>query len=118
LDVLLIIDSQGAAALRRQSVDALYIFILPPSLDALEQRLRQRNADNEASMRARLSIAPMEMAQYRDYDYVIVNDDLKAATQKLQAIILADRCRPTRLKRRDPIFAQLDGWTHELGLST
>ena len=58
------------------------------------------------------------MAQYRDYDYVIVNDDLKSATQELQAIILADRCCLPRLNRRYPIFDQLDGWTHERGPST
>ena len=117
-DVLLIIDYQGAAALRRQHVDALYIFILPPSLAALKQRLRQRNADNEASVRTRLAVAPMEMVQYRNYDHVIVNDDLKSATQQLQAIILADRCCLPRLNRRYPIFAELDGWIHERGPST
>ena len=118
LDVLLVIDYQGAAALRQQGVDALSIFILPPSLAALEQRLRQRNADNEASLRRRLAIAPTEMAQYEDYDYVIVNDDLASATQQLQAIILADRCRLRRLDRRYPIFAELDGWIHARGSST
>ena len=117
-DVLLIIDCQGAAALRRQSLEALYVFILPPSLGALEERLRQRSADDEASMRTRLSIAPAEMAQYRDYDYVIVNDDLKSATQQLQAIIFADRCCLPRLNRRYLIFDELDGWTHERGPST
>ena len=117
-DVLLVINYQGAAALRRQRVDALYIFILPPSLAALEQRLRQRNADNEASMRTRLAIAPTEMAQYRDYDYVVVNDDLKSATQQLQAIILADRCCLPRLNRQYPIWAELDGWIHERGPSS
>ena len=109
LDVLLVIDYQGATALRQQTVDAVYIFVLPPSLAALEQRLRQRNGDNEPSLRARLAVAPTEMAQYQSYDYVIVNDDLKSATQQLQAIILADRCRLRRLDRRYPIFAELDG---------
>jgi guanylate kinase len=118
LDVLLVIDYQGAAALRQQGVDALSIFILPPSLAALEQRLRQRNADNEASLRRRLAIAPTEMAQYEDYDYVIVNDDLASATQQLQAIILADRCCLPRRDRRYPIFAELDGWIHARGSST
>jgi guanylate kinase len=118
LDVLLVIDYQGAAALRQQHVDALYIFVLPPSMAALEQRLRQRNADHEASLRTRLAIAPTEIAQYQDYDYVIVNDDLKSATQQLQAIILADRCRLPRLDRRYAIFAELDGWRHDRVPST
>jgi guanylate kinase len=115
LDVLLVIDCQGAAALRRQHVEALYTFILPPSLADLEQRLRQRDVDNEASIRTRLSNAPAEMVQYRDYDYVIVNDDVKSAALQLQAIILADRCCLTRLTPHYPIFAELDGWLHERG---
>lgn len=113
LDVLLVIDHQGAASLRQQHVDAVYIFILPPSWAALEQRLGQRDSDNETVMRARLAIAPMEMAQYERYDYVVVNDDLGSATQQLQAIIVADRCRVERLDRRYGIFAELDEWRHE-----
>jgi guanylate kinase len=117
LDVLLVIDYQGAASLRQQRVEALYIFILPPSLAVLEQRLRQRNADNEAALRRRLAVAPTEMAHYRHYDYVIVNEDRESATQQLQAIIAADRCRVERLDRRFPIFAELDGCLHERGAS-
>ena len=109
LDVLLVIDYQGASTLRQQGVDALYIFILPPSLGTLEQRLRQRNSETEAALQHRLAIAPTEMAQYRHYDYVIINDDLESARQQLQAIILADRCRVDRLNRQYPIFAELDG---------
>lgn len=109
LDVLLVIDYQGAASLRQQRVNALYVFILPPSLAALAQRLRRRNADNDAALHTRLSIAPTEMAQYRHYDYVIVNDELASATQQLRAIIVADRCHVGRLDRRYPIFAELDG---------
>ena len=109
LDVLLVLDYQGAASLRQQRLDALSIFILPPSLKALEQRLRQRNSETEATLQRRLAIAPTEMAQYRHYDYVIINDDRESAVQQLQAIILADRCRVERLNRRYPIFAELDG---------
>jgi guanylate kinase len=117
IDVLLVIDHQGAASLRQQRVDALYIFVLPPSLAALEQRLRRRNSDNDAALHARLAIAPTEMAQYQHYDHVIVNDDLESAAQQLQAIIVADRCRVERVDRRYPIFAELDGWLHERGAS-
>jgi guanylate kinase len=112
-DVLLVIDYQGAAALRRQQVAATYIFVLPPSLAELERRLRARNVDDEAALRRRLAIAPREMAHYADYDYVIVNDDLEAATRQLQAIVLAERCRVQRLSRSYPIFAELDAWVHE-----
>jgi guanylate kinase len=109
LDVLLVIDYQGAATLRQQGLDALYIFILPPSLATLEQRLRQRNSETEATLQRRLAIAPTEIAQYRHYDYVIINDDRESAAQQLQAVILADRCRVDRLNRQYPIFAELDG---------
>jgi guanylate kinase len=115
LDVFLLIDHQGAASLRRQQVDALYIFILPPSLAALEQRLRERDSDSDTVMRARLAVAPTEMAQYQHYDYVVVNDELETATQQLQAIIVADRHRVERLDRRYTIFAELDEWRHERG---
>jgi guanylate kinase len=89
-------------------VEALYIFILPPSMEELERRLRQRNAEEEAELDRRLVVARQEMAQYHRYDYVIVNDDLEAATVHLQAIILAQRCRVGYLSRNDAIFAQLD----------
>jgi guanylate kinase len=110
LDVLLVIDYQGAAALRQQKVEALYIFILPPSLAALEQRLRQRNSDPNEALRIRLAVAPSEIAQFQHYDYVLVNDELESAAQQLQAIIVADRCRLERLDRRYPIFSELDGY--------
>jgi guanylate kinase len=99
-------------SLRKQGVDAIYIFILPPSLEELERRLRQRHSEGETALRARLAIAPQEMAHYHRYDYVIMNDDFEAATRQLQAIILADRSRVERLNRQYPIFAELDGWTH------
>jgi guanylate kinase len=117
LDVLLVIDYQGAATLRRQGIEALYIFVLPPSLETLEQRLRQRHSENEAALRKRLAIAPAEMAQYQHYDYIIINDDFESAARQLQAIILADRCRVDRLNRQYPIFAEVDGWIHERGAS-
>lgn len=115
LDVLLVIDYQGAATLRHQGTEALYIFILPPSLETLEQRLRQRNSENEAALHSRLAMAPTEMAQYQHYDYIIINDDFDWAARQLEAIILADRCRVDRLNRQYPIFAELDGWIHERG---
>ncbi len=109
LDVLLVIDYQGAASLRQQGIEALYIFILPPSMEELERRLRRRNSEAEEPLRRRLATARQEMAQYRLYDYVIVNDDLQSAAAKLQAIILAERCCVRRLKREQPIFAQIGG---------
>src|SRR5919106_4706708 len=79
LDVLLVIDYQGAAALRQQKVGAISIFILPPSLAELERRLRARNVDDAAALRRRLATAPREMGHYSCYDYLIVNDDFEEA---------------------------------------
>lgn len=113
LDVLLVIDYQGAAALRQQRVEAIYIFILPPSLAELERRLRARNVDDEAALRQRLAMAPREIVHYPCYDYVIVNDEFETARRQLQAIILADRCRVQRLGHSYTIFAELEGCGHE-----
>jgi guanylate kinase len=117
LDVLLVIDYQGAATLRRGGLAGLYIFVLPPSLEVLQQRLRQRNSEDEAALRRRLDAAPTEMSQFRHYDYVIINDDLASSTRQLQAIILADRCRVERLNRQYPIFAELGRCVHERSTS-
>ena len=87
-----------------------------PSLAALEQRLRQRNADNEASFHTRLAIAPTEMAHYRDY-YVIVNDDRSQPRNSSRRLSLPIAVA-SRLNRRYPIFAEMDGWIHERGPST
>jgi len=113
LDVLLVIDYQGAAKIRQGGLTALSIFVLPPSMAALRQRLRQRNSEDEKTLRQRLAIAPTEMRRFRDYDYIIVNDDLTTAVQQLQAIIVADRCRVERLNCQYPIFAELDGLAYE-----
>lgn len=113
LDVLLVIDYQGAAKIRQGGLAALSIFILPPSMEALQRRLRQRKSEDEKTLRRRLAIAPTEMLQFRDYDYVVVNDHLATTIQQLQAIILADRCRVERRDRQYPIFTELDGWVHE-----
>jgi guanylate kinase len=112
LDVLLVIDYQGAAKIRQGGLAALSIFVLPPSMAALRQRLRQRNSEDEKALQRRLAIAPTEMRQFREYDYVVVNDDLTTAVQQLQAIIVADRCRVERLTCQYPIFAEVDGLVH------
>lgn len=109
LDVLLVIDYQGAAAIRSKGLAALYVFVLPPSMATLQQRLRQRNSEDESALQQRLAMAPIEMQHYRHYDYVIINDDLAVATQQLHAIIVADRCRVERLRPRYPIVVELDG---------
>jgi len=97
-DVILSIDVQGAAALRKLSWPVVSIFILPPSFDVLAERLRARKTDAWPSVEHRLSIAREEVWHYRDFDYVIINDRLEDALALLEAIILAERHRRERLE--------------------
>ena len=96
-DVLLDIDTQGAAQLRARYPDAVLIFILAPSVKELEQRLRGRRSNMDADIERRLVRAREEIALWRQYDYLIVNRDVKEAMEQLESIILAERCRVARL---------------------
>jgi guanylate kinase len=95
-DVILTIDIQGAAQARKLFPDAISVFIMPPSLDALTRRLESRGTDTERDRRLRLNSALHEMEQYVDFDYVVINDDLNRAIDELIAIITAERCRMAR----------------------
>lgn len=95
-DVILTIDIQGAAQARKLFLDAISVFIMPPSLDALTRRLESRGTDTERARRLRLDSALHEMEQYIDFDYVVINDDLNRAIDELVAIIMAERCRTAR----------------------
>ncbi len=92
-DVLMEIDWQGAQQIREHYADALHIFILPPSLSILEQRLTQRGEDSPEVISKRLLAATSEMAQAGHFDYVIVNDRLSEALVQLQSIVTAANCR-------------------------
>jgi len=96
-DVVLDIDTQGAASLRRLHPDAVSIFIVPPSWAMLEQRLRHRQSDAEAEIQRRLQRAREEVKHYTEYRYIIVNDTFARAAEQLKTIILAERCRSTRV---------------------
>jgi guanylate kinase len=93
VDLLLDLDVQGAAQVRLKFPDAVTVFILPPSYDALERRLRGRGAGNDRSTEHRLAAAAEEMALYREYDYTVINDDLERTVVNLKAIVRAARCR-------------------------
>ncbi|HEX5085573.1 MAG TPA: guanylate kinase [Blastocatellia bacterium] len=95
-DVILTIDIQGAAQARKLFPDAISVFIMPPSLDALAERLENRGTDTASDRRLRLDSAFHEMEQYVDFDYVVINDDLNRAIDELVAIIAAERCRTAR----------------------
>ncbi len=97
-DVVLVIDVQGARQVKSRGVDHTSIFVLPPSFQVLEQRLRGRSKDTEDQMQRRLETARSEASTYQDYDYVVVNDDLETTVVRLQEIIAAERSRCHRMK--------------------
>ena len=103
-DVILTIDVQGATQARVLFPDALGVFVLPPSREILLQRLETRGANAAEDLQIRLINALYELAQFKHFDYVIINDDLKRATSELLAIITAERCR---LKQRGEIAEQI-----------
>lgn len=111
-DVLLVIDVQGAAQLRGTGIDAVHVFVLPPSWQALEKRLtgREPGADTTRSSLAdeRLAVARQESAQYAAYDYVLINDCFAEALAALKAIVLAERHR-VRHANPAPILQLLNG---------
>ena len=93
-DVVLVIDVQGARQVRKRSAETIGVFVLPPSFEALERRLRGRSKDPEAAIRRRLATAREEIGAVGEYDYVVVNDALEACVDRLRAIVLAERARP------------------------
>ena len=92
-DLVLVIDVQGARQVRARCPETVGIFVLPPSYDVLEQRLRGRSKDSEAAMQRRLATARAEIAAFVEYDYVVVNDELDACVARMHAIVLAERAR-------------------------
>ena len=101
-DILLEIDWQGAQQVRRRFSDAVGIFIMPPSLDELERRLRGRGTDSAEVIARRLAAARDEMSHVGEFEYVIINNQLQEALGDLLAALRASRLRPTRQRARHP----------------
>ena len=97
-DAILDIDVQGAKQLREEFPGGVYIFILPPSLEVLRQRLEGRMANVKIEIEKRLKVAAAEIKRYREYDYVIVNQVFDNAFEELASIIIANRARTERIK--------------------
>lgn len=96
-DLLLAIDVQGAAQIRASKVDAVFIFLIPPSWEVLAARLQQRGSESPAVQKQRIAIAHEELARYTEYDYMVMNDQLSTAAEVLKTIILAERYRVPRM---------------------
>jgi len=96
VDVILDIDTQGAKQIKAKYDAAVYIFIMPPSLEILEERLRNRKSDNDEEIKKRMQRAHEEIKDYNMYDYIVVNQDFERALVELRSIVIAARCT-TRL---------------------
>lgn len=104
IDLVLTIDVQGSRQVRSRLPEAVAVFVLPPSLEVLESRLRGRNKDPETAVVTRLATARQEVSAVDEYDYVVVNDDLERCVREVHAIIVAERAR---LRRRRDVVAPI-----------
>jgi len=98
VDVILDIDTQGARQIKDHCNTAVFIFIMPPSMAILEERLRNRRSDREDEIRKRMQRAVDEIRDFALYDYIVVNRDFERALSELRSIVVAERCR-TKLLR-------------------
>ena len=103
-DLILEIDWQGAQQVRRALPQARSIFILPPSREALQQRLSNRGQDAEDVIAARMALATQEMSHYVEYDYIVINDDFQIALDELKAVLASNRLT---LARQQVVYHQL-----------
>ena len=103
-DIILEVDVQGAASVRKLLMDSVSIFILPPSYEVLKQRLIARGTDSPQQLEVRLRNAPEELKQYSAFDYVIINDEIDRAAAQLASIIYAERAR---CMRQEPLVREV-----------
>lgn len=101
-DVILEIDVQGGRQIRERGEEAIYIFMVPPSMDELGQRLTDRATEDAASIAGRLTVAREEMLALPLYDYLVINDEVSAAVTRIRAIVQAEHCRVAHLRREKP----------------
>lgn len=107
-DILLEIDWQGAAQVRSLFPECISVFILPPSLKALEQRLKKRGKDNDAVIAMRMAAVRQDVAHVAEFDYVIINDNLNEALRELNAVVLSAKLRCAKqLTRHQDLINQL-----------
>ena len=97
-DVILVIEIQGALQIKQKVAQALFVFLLPPSMKELKRRLIDRNTESSSKVMERFERAYKEINELSKYNYVIVNDNVKDAAKKLESIILAERCRVDRIE--------------------
>ena len=109
-DVILEIDIQGGLQVKERRPNVVLAFLIPPTVEELESRLRLRGSESEMTIRKRLEIAEREYKNVSQYDYVVVNDNVEDAVARLQAILVAERCSAKRVNPKDikKVLAQED----------
>jgi guanylate kinase len=113
-DVLLDIDVQGASIIRQKRPDSIGVFILPPSYPVLRERLLRRSLDDGLVIEQRLKRACNEISHYKEYDYLIINEDLGSSIRELESIILGARCRmAARIRSAKSVLATFGGMDAE-----
>lgn len=100
-DVILEIDIQGALKVKETNPDAIFVFIMPPSMKELRDRLVKRGTESKDKIIERFKNAYKEINEVKKYNYVVINDDVSKAVSKIQAIMLAERCRVDRIEEFD-----------------
>ena len=111
-DVILEIEIQGALKVKELVPDAIFIFVLPPSMDELRKRLIHRGTDSIEKILNRFQIAYQEINEVTKYNYVVINDIVENAVQKVQAILLSERCRVDRIE--DVYLNNMEEELHEI----
>jgi len=108
-DLILVIDVQGARQLRLQGLPAVMVFLMPPSADVLERRLRGRGQDGDDVIARRLEVAREEVPAFAEYHYVVVNDDMAVSVDEVRAIVLAERAKVAVRRERAEAIARSFG---------
>lgn len=98
IDVIMEINIEGALQIKNKFKDALFIFILPPSMDELKRRLTERNIESPEKIIERFKTAYKEINAIKNYNYVVVNDNLDEAVMKVKSIIISQKCRVDRIE--------------------
>ncbi|MGL4774413.1 MAG: guanylate kinase [Clostridium sp.] len=110
-NVILEIDIQGALNVKKNSKEGVFIFILPPSMEELKQRIINRGSETQESLMRRFKSAYQEINYISKYNYAVVNDEVPLAVKKIQSILAAEKCRVDRIK--DTILDSKEGLIHE-----
>ncbi len=111
IDVILEIDIQGALRVKEKVSDGVFIFILPPSMEELKNRIIKRGSETPESLMTRFKSAYQEINYVSKYNYAVVNDTVKEAVEKIESILIAEKCRVDRIK--ETILESKEGLMHE-----